>query len=144
APAAGAHVADVRGGGPAVAPGGPLSPRPRGGGGGAGPAPAVFLGDQRGEPAGVGQSLDELRRIGALAVELAPVGAVELQAELANRIADFGMRGRVGIFHGRQPRAESRGALKPPSDPKSSLLSSSAPLGGEVGRGGRAHRLPLS
>ena len=48
-------------------------------------AAAVFLGDQRGEKAGLGQRRDELRRIGALAVELAPVFAGKPGAERAHR-----------------------------------------------------------
>ena len=38
--------------------------------------------------------------VAALTIELAPVGAVELQAELADRIADFRMCRGVGVFHG--------------------------------------------
>jgi hypothetical protein len=39
-------------------------------------------------------------RIAAFAVELAPVGAVELQAELADGVANLGMCRGVGVFHG--------------------------------------------
>ena len=54
------------------------------------PAAAVFLGDQRGEKAGLGQRVDELGRIGALAVELAPVFAGKVRAQRAHRLADAG------------------------------------------------------
>ena len=52
------------------------------------PAAAVFLRDQRGEEAGLGQRRDELGRIGALAVELAPVFAGKAGAERAHRGPD--------------------------------------------------------
>src|SRR5262249_37794320 len=45
--------------------------------------------DQRGEESGLGQRRDELGRIGALAVERAPVFAGELGAERAHRFADL-------------------------------------------------------
>ena len=64
------------------------------------PRAAVLLGNQDREPAGFGQRLHEFRRIAAFAIERAPVGAVELQAELADRIADFRVCRGVGIFHG--------------------------------------------
>ena len=43
------------------------------------PAAAVFRGDQRREPAGVGQRLDELLGIRRLLFDLLPVLAVELR-----------------------------------------------------------------
>ena len=55
------------------------------------PGAAIFLGDQHREIAGLGQRVDELGRIGPLAVELAPVFAGELGAELGDRVADVGM-----------------------------------------------------
>ena len=54
------------------------------------PGAAIFLGDQGREIAGLGQRIDELGRIGHLAVELAPVFAGELGAELRDRVADIG------------------------------------------------------
>jgi hypothetical protein len=64
------------------------------------PRAAILFRNQDREPAGLGQRLHELRRIAAVTIELAPVGAVELQAELADRIADFRMCRGVGVFHG--------------------------------------------
>jgi len=61
---------------------------------------AVFLGNERRQPAGVGQRLDELRRITALAIERAPVGTIEFQSERADGISDLGMRRLIRIFHG--------------------------------------------
>ena len=49
---------------------------------------AVLLGDQRRQPAALGQRRDELLGVGALAVELAPVLAGELPAELGDAVAD--------------------------------------------------------
>ena len=54
------------------------------------PAAAVFFRDQRGEIAGLGQRRDEFGRIGALAVERAPVFAGELGAQRAHAVADLG------------------------------------------------------
>ena len=54
------------------------------------PAAAVFLGDQRGEEAGLRQRIDEVDRIGALAIEVAPVLAGEAGAQRPHRGADAG------------------------------------------------------
>ena len=48
---------------------------------------AVFLGNQRGEPAGLGQRLDERFRIAALLVDLAEVVRGEMRAEIPDRVA---------------------------------------------------------
>ena len=53
------------------------------------PAAAVFLRDQRGQEPGVGERGDEFGRIGALAVERAPILAGEPGAERANGLADL-------------------------------------------------------
>ena len=53
------------------------------------PAAAEFLGDQRGEKARPGQRIDELGRIGALAVLGAPVFARKFGAQRAHGAADF-------------------------------------------------------
>ena len=55
------------------------------------PGAAVFLGDQRRHPAGLGQRLDEGLGIGALLVDLLPVRRVELGAQLAHRVAQLGI-----------------------------------------------------
>src|SRR5436190_12201894 len=52
-------------------------------------AAAVLLRDQRGEPAGVGERLDERIGIAGTLVDVLPVRAVELSAQLANSIAIF-------------------------------------------------------
>ena len=52
------------------------------------PHAAVLLGDQRGQPAALGQRRDERLRVRALAIELAPVLARELPAELRDAVAD--------------------------------------------------------
>ena len=52
------------------------------------PGAAIFLGDQNREIAGLRQRVDELLRIRHLAVELAPVFARELGAELCDGVAD--------------------------------------------------------
>ena len=49
---------------------------------------AVFLGDQRGEVAGLRERIDEFRRIGVVAVELAPVFARKIGAQTDYRLAD--------------------------------------------------------
>ena len=51
---------------------------------------AVFLGDQRAEEAGLGQLVDELGRIAAAVLELAPVFAGKALADLPHGIAQFG------------------------------------------------------
>ena len=61
---------------------------------------AVLLGDQCGEIAGLGQRVDELGRIGAVAIQLAPVFAGEAGAELGDFGADLGVRiGGKGLVH---------------------------------------------
>ena len=55
------------------------------------PGAAIFLGDQHREIAGLRQRIDEGGGVGHLAVELAPVFAGELGAELGDRVADVGM-----------------------------------------------------
>ena len=50
------------------------------------PAAAVLVRDQRGEEARLGERRDELGRITALAVELAPIFAGKLGAERAHRL----------------------------------------------------------
>ena len=52
------------------------------------PAPPYSSGISADEVAGLGQRIDELRRIGPLAVELAPVLAGEAGAELCDGVAD--------------------------------------------------------
>ena len=84
---AGGAVAAGRRGSP---PGSPR-PLPR-----AEPAAAVFLRDQRREIAGLGQRCDELGRIGALAVELAPVFAGKLGAQRAHAGPNIGKFVRLG------------------------------------------------
>ena len=49
---------------------------------------AVLLGDQRGQPATLGQRRDERLGVRALAIELAPVLARELPAELRDAVPD--------------------------------------------------------
>jgi hypothetical protein len=49
---------------------------------------AVFLRDQRGEPAGFRQRVDEGLGVAALLVDLAEVGAGKLLAQIADRVAD--------------------------------------------------------
>ena len=73
---------------------------------------AILLGDQDRQPTRLGQCLDEFRRIAALAVESAPVGAVELEAQRAHRVADLRMGRRVGVFAG--GGFHGRGSSPPP------------------------------
>ncbi len=54
------------------------------------PAAAVFFRNERGEIAGLGERGDEFLRIGALAVERAPVFAGEFGAKRAHAVADVG------------------------------------------------------
>ena len=58
-------------------------------------AAAVLFGNQRGEKSGFGERRDELVRIGALAIEFAPILAGEICAERADRFAD---RRKLGAF----------------------------------------------
>ena len=59
------------------------------------PAAAIFLRDQRGEKAGLGQRRDEFIRIGPLAIELAPIFAGKIGAQRAHGLAD---RCEVGVM----------------------------------------------
>ena len=52
---------------------------------------AKFLGDENGEKTFLCQPLDEGGRIGALAVERAPVFAGKVAAEFGDRVANVGM-----------------------------------------------------
>jgi hypothetical protein len=54
------------------------------------PAAAVFFRDQRRKESGLGQRVDELGRVGALAIELAPVFAREAGAQRAHGSPDAG------------------------------------------------------
>ena len=53
------------------------------------PGAAVLLRDQRAEIAGLGEGIDELGRVGALVVELDPVGIGELLADVPHALADL-------------------------------------------------------
>src|SRR5262249_39193688 len=70
------------------------------------PAAAVFFRDQRGEKASLRERRDEFSRIGALAVERAPVFAGKFGAERADGLADLReilVRGtELGLGHGFQ------------------------------------------
>src|SRR6266446_7980601 len=63
----------------------------RGCGGQFQPGAAIFFRDQYREVSGLGQRVDEGSGIGHLAVELAPVFARELRAQLGDGVADVGM-----------------------------------------------------
>ena len=67
------------------------------------PAPPYSSGISAREIAGLGQRLHELRRVGALLVQLAPVLAGEARAELVYLLADLGMvvRAAQRLVHGR-------------------------------------------
>ena len=52
---------------------------------------AVFLGNQRGEPAGFGQGGDERFRIGARGIDLAEIRVRKVRAQRAHGGADLGM-----------------------------------------------------
>ena len=72
------------------------------------PAAAVLFRDERGEIAGLGQRRDEVGRIGALAVERAPVFAGKLGAQRAHAVADVGVVFGVGgclLMLNRSPHA---------------------------------------
>ncbi len=83
-----AHGVHLRVAGGAVAAGGVDLLHDRGGRRQRQPAAAVFLRDQRGEEARLGQRRDEFGRIAALAVERAPVLAGKFRAQRAHRFAD--------------------------------------------------------
>src|SRR5262249_17432032 len=61
-------------------------------------AAAVFLGDERGEKSGFGQRLHELGRVGALAIECAPILGREFSAQRSHGTADLADRPRVGCL----------------------------------------------
>ena len=56
------------------------------------PGPAVLLRNQRREVAGVGQRLNELPRIAAASVEVAPVLSGNVAHRLAHRASQVGMQ----------------------------------------------------
>ena len=60
-----------------------------GGGRQAKPGTAIFLGNHRGQPAGLHQRVDELLRVGLLLVDLAEVFIGELPAQAAQGVPDF-------------------------------------------------------
>src|SRR5581483_1053279 len=62
-------------------------------------AAAVLLRDKRGEISGFGQCRDELRRIGAVAVERAPIFAGKPRAQLADRGANVLKRILMGLVN---------------------------------------------
>ena len=59
---------------------------------------AVGLRDQYGEVAFLRQGPDELRRIGPLPVERAPIGPVETRAEAAHALADIPVDVLAGVI----------------------------------------------
>ena len=59
---------------------------------------AKFFRDQRRQPAGIGQRLDEFGRVAAAGIKLTPIFAREARAELAHFLTDFGM-GFLGMMH---------------------------------------------
>jgi hypothetical protein len=95
-PQDGAHGVHLRVAGGAVATRGMHLFQDRASGADAQPAAAKLFGDERGEIAGFSERTHELGRIGALAVERAPVFAGELGAQRAHRLADVGMVVDVG------------------------------------------------
>lgn len=56
------------------------------------PGAAILLGDQRRHPAGPGQRVNEVFRIGALLVDLAVILGRELGAKRPNGVADVPVR----------------------------------------------------
>jgi hypothetical protein len=60
---------------------------------------AVFLRDQRGHPAGLGERVDEFGGVAARLVDLAEVGVGKLRAQVAHRVADVGVVLVVGVVH---------------------------------------------
>ena len=85
----------MQGGG--VGPGGVHGLQDGGGRGQALAAAAVLLGDQHAEEAALGHGLDEGGGVGALAIQLAPVGAGEAGAQGGDRLAD---RAEGGVVEG--------------------------------------------
>ena len=63
------------------------------------PGAAVFLRDQRRQPAGLGQRVDELHRITTRVVELAPVLVGILSAKIAQRFAQLLVLVGSGYVH---------------------------------------------
>ena len=105
-----AHDVHLRVAGGAVAAGALDLLEDRGGGRQRQAGAAVLLRDQRGEIAGVGQRLDELARIGALAVELAPILAGNAAHKLADLLADFDRRLRLRANRHRRSSASRSSA----------------------------------
>ena len=68
------------------------------------PAAAVLGRDQRGEPAGVGERLDELLGIAGALVDVLPVRAVEPRAQLADavRYSCVLLEARIDVGHARR------------------------------------------
>ena len=85
-----AHGVHLRMAGGAVAAGSMYLLQNCGSGADAESAAAILLGNERGEVAGLGERSNEFGRIGALAVERAPVFARKLGAERAHAGADIG------------------------------------------------------
>ena len=94
------HGVHLRVAGGAVAAGGVDFLQDGGGGADAKPAAAEFLRDQRGEIAGLRERGDEFGRIGAFAIERAPVVAGELGAQRAHALADIGVFVGFGAVFG--------------------------------------------
>src|SRR5260221_58838 len=94
-------------------------------------AAAVRLGDQRREPAGLGQRFDELARVALGPVDLAPVRIPEPGADLRDRRADVGVpiggheRARASVR--RAARATGSSIILPPTTamPLPSLIAAS-------------------
>ena len=63
------------------------------------PAAAVLFRNKRGEKTGLGQRGDEFFRIGALAIEAAPIFAGKTRAQCPHRFTD---RGKVVVRSGRR------------------------------------------
>ena len=104
-PQDGAHDVHLRVACSAVAALGVDGLKDRSGGGERQAGAAVFLGDQRGEIAGLGEGVDELGGIGAVAVQVAPVLAGEAGTEFCHLNADLGVRvGGKLLVHGGLPR----------------------------------------
>ncbi len=62
---------------------------------------AIFLGDQHREVTGFGQCVDEGARVSHFAIELAPIFARKLGAQLGDGVADIGIFVLFGCGHRR-------------------------------------------
>ena len=80
----------------------------RASGGQAEARPTVFLGDQHGQIAGVGQRPHETGRISAFAVEVAPVFAGKAGDQPADSLADLGVADVGCLFHPVSHKGTSR------------------------------------